>query len=70
MRHDKLMKGVVQHGVFMKRTCGSVRSSLSAPARLVTAGSEAAETMYLRSSGRGSAREGVNRSASVKADQA
>jgi len=29
------------------RTCGSVRSSLSAPARLVTVGSEAAETTSL-----------------------
>ena len=28
------------------RTCGSVRSSLSAPARLVTVGSEAAETPF------------------------
>jgi hypothetical protein len=28
----------------VSRTCGSVRSSLSAPARLVTVGSEAAET--------------------------
>ena len=30
-----------------KRTCGSVRSSLSAPARLATVGSEAAETTSL-----------------------
>jgi hypothetical protein len=29
---------------FVSRTCGSVRSSLSALARLVTVGSEAAET--------------------------
>lgn len=29
---------------FVRRTCGSVHSSLSAPARLVTVGSEAAET--------------------------
>jgi len=29
-----------------KRTCASVRSSLSAQARRVTAGSEAAETTY------------------------
>ena len=29
----------------MKRTCGSVHSSLSAPAWLATAGSEAAETI-------------------------
>jgi hypothetical protein len=33
------------------QTCGSVRSSLSAPARLATVGSEAAETMYLTHSG-------------------
>jgi len=32
---------------FVSRTCGSVRSSLSAPARLVTVGSEAAETTSL-----------------------
>ena len=32
----------------MSRTCASVRSSLSAQARRVIAGSEAAETMYLR----------------------
>ena len=31
----------------VRRTCGSVRSSLSAPARLVTVGSEAAETTTL-----------------------
>ena len=31
----------------VRRTCGSVRSSLSAPARLVTVGSEAAETTSL-----------------------
>jgi hypothetical protein len=31
----------------VRRTCGSVRSSLSAPARLVTVGSEAAETTPL-----------------------
>ncbi len=31
--------------MFDEKTCGSVRSSLSAPARLVTVGSEAAETM-------------------------
>ena len=30
----------------LRRTCGSVRSSLSAPARLVTVGSEAAETRF------------------------
>jgi hypothetical protein len=32
----------------MRRTCASVRSSLSAQARRVIAASEAAETMYLR----------------------
>jgi hypothetical protein len=32
---------------FASRTCGSVRSSLSAPARLATVGSEAAGTMFL-----------------------
>ena len=34
-------------GKFISRTCGSVRSSLSAPARLATVGSEAAETTSL-----------------------
>ena len=39
------------------RTCGSVRSSLAALAGLVTARSEAAATMKLRSSERGDGRE-------------
>jgi hypothetical protein len=34
----------------ISRTCGSVRSSLSAPARLATVGSEAAETTFLHRS--------------------
>ena len=37
----------------MKRTCGSVRSSLSAPAWLATARSEAVETIYRRPFGAG-----------------
>ena len=48
------------------RTCGSVRSSLSASARLVTVGSEAAETMYLIF-GCANDREVVLVAASVKA---
>jgi len=40
---------IVQYGkTSVRRTCGSVRSSLLAPARLATVGSEAAETTYLR----------------------
>ena len=46
-------------------TCGSVHTSLSAPARLETAGSEAAETTYLRPMGRGENREGLSATASV-----
>jgi hypothetical protein len=49
----------------ISETCGSVRRSLSAPARLVTVGSEAAETIYLRPTGRGGAREGISAAASV-----
>src|SRR6185369_17425867 len=49
-----------------RQTCGSVRSSPSAPARLVTAGSEAAETMHLIF-GCGNDREVVFVAASVKA---
>ena len=37
-------------GKIISRTCGSVRSSLSAPARLATVGSEAAETTFLHHS--------------------
>jgi len=50
----------------IKRTCGSVRTSLSAPARLVTVESEAAETTYLRSSERRGGREAFPAAASVK----
>jgi len=46
-------------------TCGSVRSSLSASARLVTVGSKAAETTYLRPRGRGDDREEISATASV-----
>jgi hypothetical protein len=38
---------IVQHRKYVRRTCGSTRSSLSALAPLATVGSEAAETMYL-----------------------
>ena len=37
---------IVRYEKDIRRTCGSVRSSLSAPARLVTVGSEAAETPF------------------------
>jgi len=46
-------------------TCGSVRSSLSASARLVTVGSKAAETTYLRQAWRGNDREDISATASV-----
>jgi hypothetical protein len=53
----------------IERTCGSVRTSLSAPARLVMVGSEAAETTYLRSSERRDGREAFSAAASVKGGQ-
>lgn len=37
---------IVQNEKNIRRTCGSARSSLSAPARLVTVGLEAAETRF------------------------
>jgi hypothetical protein len=48
-REMKLLNAVVCYETSLreKQTCGSVRSSLSAPARLATVGSEAAETMHL-----------------------
>ena len=49
-----------------KRTCASVRSSLSAQARRVTVESEAAETTYPRPSGRGWPREGTILAASIR----
>ena len=49
----------------IRRTCGFVHTSLSASARLVTVGSEAAETTYLRPKGRGDGREVVSATASV-----
>jgi hypothetical protein len=51
----------------MKQTCGSVHSRLSALAWQATVGSEAAETMYLRLSGRGGDREEASATASIKA---
>jgi hypothetical protein len=47
------------------RTYGSVHTSLSAPARLVTVGSEAAGTTYLCSSEHGEARERFSATISV-----
>ena len=49
----------------VRRTCGFVHTSLSASARLVTVGSKAAETTYLRPKGRGDGREVVSATASV-----
>ena len=43
-----------------------MRRSLSAQARLVTVGSEAAETTYPRPSGRGGCREGAAGAASIR----
>jgi hypothetical protein len=51
--------------VALRRTCDSVRTSLSASARLVTVGSKAAETTYLRPCGRLDGREVVRATASV-----
>ena len=45
MRHE-VNPMIVRYEKYVRRTCGSVRSSLSAPARLVTVGSEAAETRF------------------------
>src|SRR5271156_6471048 len=50
----------------VSRTCGSVRSSLSAPARLATVGSEAAETTSLRRQDEGNLREEAPTTTSVK----
>ena len=49
----------------MKRTCGSVHSSLSAPAWLVTAGSEAADTISSACFSEGDSREEVSLTTSV-----
>src|ERR1017187_2022962 len=49
----------------IRRTCGFVHTSLSASARLVTVGSKAAGTRYLRPRGRGDGREVVSATASV-----
>ena len=51
----------------VSRTCGSVRSSLSAPARLVTVGSEAAETMTLHHNDTGTSVRKLPATASVNA---
>jgi hypothetical protein len=53
----------------IERTCDSVRTSLSASARLVTVGSKAAETTYLRPTGRSCNREVVTMTASIKGGQ-
>ena len=50
---------------FVRRTCGSVRSSLSAPARLVTVESEAAETTSLCRQDKGCLLEEMPTTASV-----
>jgi hypothetical protein len=50
---------------FINRTCGSVRRSPSASARLVTAESKAAETTTLRRQRRGEGREAFAATASV-----
>jgi hypothetical protein len=53
----------------IERTCGSVRTSLSAPARLVMVELEAAETMRLRFSERRGSREALSATASVYGGQ-
>ncbi len=57
---------IVQYVNYISRTCGSVRSSLSAPVRLVTDGSEAAETISRYPSGCTDDREELCETASVK----
>ncbi len=46
VRHEASPMIVQEVNSYIRRTCGSVRSSLSAPARLATAPSEAAETRF------------------------
>jgi len=53
----------------IERTCDSVRTSLSASARLVTVGSKAAETTYLRPMGRSRNREVAAMTASINGGQ-
>jgi hypothetical protein len=48
-----------------RKTCGSARTSLAASARLVTVGSKAAATTYLRPRGRRDDREVVSATASI-----
>jgi len=50
----------------IERTCGSVRTSLPASARLVTVTSKAVGTTYLRPMGRGEGREELSATTSVK----
>ena len=53
------------NGFIMKWTCGSVRSSLSAPTQLATIGSEATQTISSALS-EGDCRGGISPTASVK----
>ena len=64
VRHE-VQPMIVRYEKSISRTCGSVRSSLSAPARLVTVGSEAAKTTRL-AFGLGDIREEVSATTSVK----
>ena len=66
VRSEVVMMIVRNEHKFVSRTCGSVRSSLSAPARLVTVGSEAAETTSLRRQDEGSLCEEAPTTTSVK----
>ena len=66
VRSEVVMMIVRNEHKFVSRTCGSVRSSLSAPARLVTVGSEAAETTSLRRQDEGNLREEAPTTTSVK----
>jgi len=66
VRNEVVMMIVPNEHQFVRRTCGSVRSSLSAPARLVTVGSEAAETKSPRRPRRGNLREEASSTTSVK----
>jgi hypothetical protein len=56
---------IVRYEKCVSRTCGFVHTSLLTSARLVTVGSKAVGTTYLRPMGRGDGREVVSATASV-----
>ena len=64
---NEVVAMIVRYEKLVSRTCGSVRSSLSALARMVTSGSEAAETTPLRLGGAEAAVRWPSATASVNA---